>query len=141
LVFAADILVDEKGLRDRRRIGKTGGLDDDGIEFALPPHQIIEDAHKIAANRAADAAIVHLEHFLVGADHEVVVDADFAEFIDDHGVFLAVRLGEDAIEQGGLAGAQIAGQHRDGNFVGRRWLRHSHSPGASMPGFTRLADD
>ncbi len=61
-----------------------------------------------------DAAVVHLEHFLVGADDEVVVDADLAELVDDHGVALAVRLGEDAVEEGGLAGAEIAGEHGDG---------------------------
>src|SRR3989440_6801402 len=48
---------------------------------------------------------------------DLVVDADLAELVDDHGVFLAVRLGQDAVEQGGLAGAEIAGQHRDGDFL------------------------
>ena len=116
LVLAADILVHEEGLRHRRRVGEARGLDDDGVELALAPHQPVEDAHQIAAHGAADAAVVHLEHFLVGADHEVVVDADLAEFVDDDGVFLAVRLGQDAVEQRGLAGAEIAGQHGDGDF-------------------------
>ena len=49
-------------------------------------------------------------------DHQVVVDADLAELVDDHGVFLAVLLGEDAVEEGGLAGAEIAGEHGDGDF-------------------------
>jgi len=83
----------------------------------MAPHQAIEDAHQIAAHRAADAAIVHLEDFFVGADDQIIVDADLAELVDDHGVFLAVRLGQDAVEQGGLAGAEIAGQHGDGDFV------------------------
>ena len=124
---AADVLVDEEGLRHRRRIGEPGGLDDDGVELALAPHQAVEDAHQVAAHGAADAAVVHLEHFLVGADDEVVVDADLAEFVDDDGVFLAVRLGQDAVEQGGLAGAEIAGQHGDGDLFGcgrvRTWVR------------------
>jgi len=60
---------------------------------------------------------------LVGADHEVVVDADLAELVDDDGVFLAVRLGQDAVEQRGLAGAEIAGQHSDGDLVGHASLR------------------
>ena len=33
------VLVDEEGLRDRRRIGEAGGLDDDGVELALALHQ------------------------------------------------------------------------------------------------------
>ena len=113
----ADILVDEEGLRHRRRIGEARGLDDDGVELALAPHQPVDDADEIAAHGAADAAVVHLEHFFVGADDEVVVDADLAEFVDDDGVFLAVRLGQDAVEQRGLAGAEIAGQHGDRDFV------------------------
>ena len=111
-----DVFVDEEGLRHRRRIGEAGGLDDDGVEFALASHQAVEDAHQVAAHGAADAAVVHLEYFLVGADDKVVVDADFAEFIDDDRIFLAVRLGQDAVEQRRLAGAEIAGQHRDGHL-------------------------
>ena len=118
LVLAADVLVDEEGLRHRRRVGQAGGLDDDGVELALAPHQALDDADQVAAHGAADAAVVHLEHFLVGADDQLVVDADLAELVDDHGVFLAVRLGQDAVEQGGLAGAEIAGQHGDGELFG-----------------------
>ncbi len=114
------VLIHEEGLGDRRRIGKAGGLDDDRVELALALHQAVEDADEIAAHGAADAPVVHLEHFLVGADHEFVVDADLAEFVDDHGVFLAVRLREDAVEKRGLAGAEIAGEDRDGDLVGHR---------------------
>ena len=52
------------------------------------------------------------------SDDEVVVDAELAEFVDDHGVFLAVVLGEDAVEQRGLAGAEIAGEDGDGDGGG-----------------------
>ena len=61
------------------------------------------------------AEVAHLIG-LVNTDNQVVVDADFAELVDDHGIFLAVRLGQDAIEQSGLAGAEIAGEHRDRHF-------------------------
>ena len=101
-------------------IGEAGGLDDDGVELALALHQPVEDADEIAAHGAADAAVVHLEHFLVGADDELVVDADLAELVDDHGIFLAVLLGEDAVEERGLAGAEIAGEDGDGDLVGHR---------------------
>ena len=120
------VLVDEEGLRHRGRIGQARGLDDDGVELALALHQAVEDADEVAAHGAADAAIVHLEHFLVGADDEVVVDADLAEFVDDDGVFLAVVFRQDAVEQRGLAGAEIARQHGHWNFLGRR-IRHNGS--------------
>ena len=116
--LAADVLVHEEGLRHRRRVGQAGGLDDDAVELALAPHQPVDDAHEVAAHGAADAAVVHLEHFLVGADDEVVVDADLAEFVDDDGELLPVRLGQDAVQQRGLAGAEIAGQHGHGYFIG-----------------------
>ena len=139
LGLAADVLVDEEGLRHRRGIGEARGLDDDGVELALAPHQTLDDADEVAAHGAADAAVVHLEHFLVGADDQLVVDADLAELVDDHGVFLAVRLGQDAVEQRGLAGAEIAGQHGDGDFfglvlglVGHRYLRSSGRHSASL---------
>src|SRR4051812_10419670 len=134
LGLAADVLVHEEGLRDRGGIGEPGGLDDDGVELALAPHQPVDDAHEVAAHGAADAAVVHLEHFLVGPDDEVVVDADLAEFVDDDGVLLTVRLGQNAVEQGGLAGAEIAGQHGDGNLVGHRLTPFRHRIYASAAG-------
>ncbi len=124
LGLGADLLVHEEGLRHRRRVGEPRGLDDDGVELALAPHQPVDDAHEVAAHRAADAAIVHLEDFFVGVDDQIIVDADLAELVDDHGELLAVRFRQDAVEQGRLAGAEIAGQHGDGDFFGR-WGRHN----------------
>src|SRR5262249_15274905 len=92
----------------------------DGVELALPAHQPVDDAHEVAAHGAADAAVVHLEYFFVGADDEIVVDADLTEFVDDDGVLLPVRLRQDAVEQRSLAGAEIAGEHGDGDLVGHR---------------------
>ena len=99
LGLVAHVLVHEEGLGDRHRIGKAGGLDDDGVEAAGPAHQAFDDAHQVAAHRAADAAIVHLVDFFVGFHDQVVVDADLAEFVDDDRVFLAMVLGKDAVEQ------------------------------------------
>ena len=120
LRLAADRFVDEERLRHRRRVGEPGGLDDDGVELALAPHQALDDADEIAAHGAAHAAVVHLEDFLVGADDQVVVDADLAELVDDDGELLPVRLGQDAVQQRRLAGTEIAGEHGDGNLLGRR---------------------
>ena len=94
------------------------------VELALAAHEAVENAHQVAAHGAADAAVVHFEHLLVDADDEVVVDADLAEFVDHDGVFLAVRLGEDAVEQGGLAGPEVAGEHGNRDLVGRRRCGH-----------------
>src|SRR6266404_4328232 len=120
LGLAADIVVHEERLRHRRGVREPSGLDDDGVELALPAHQPVDDAHEVAAHGAANAAVVHLEYFFVGADDEVVVDADLTEFVDDDGVLLPVRLRQDAVGQRGLAGAEIAGEHGDGDLVGHR---------------------
>ena len=97
------------------------------IEAAGAAHQAFDDADQVAAHGAADAAIVHLVDFFVGFDDQVVVDADLAELVDDDGIFLAVVLGEDAVEQRRLAGAEIAGEHGDGNGL-LRWLFRSWEP-------------
>ena len=116
LGLAADIFVHEEGLRDRRRIGKPGGLDQNPVQVTLAPHQPGEDADEITPHRAADATVVHLENLFVRVDDEIIVDADLAEFIDDDRIALAVGLGEDAIEQRRLAGTEITGEHGDGDL-------------------------
>ena len=113
------IRIDEEGLRYGRGIGEAGGLDDDRVELALALHQAFDDADEIAAHGAADAAVVHLENFLVGADDEFVVDADLAEFVDDDGVACRAAR-QDAVEQRGLAGAEIAGSTVTGIFSAMR---------------------
>ena len=113
----SNFLIDEKGLGDGSGIGKARGFDEDTIEAALPLHQTAKDADQVAAHGAADAAVVHLKHFLVGVDDEVIVDADLAELIDDDGISLAVLLGQDAVQKRRLAGAEIAGQNGYGDLI------------------------
>src|ERR1700730_11625106 len=122
-----DLVVGEEGLRHRTGIGEPRGLDQNAVELVLALHQAFADAYEVAAHGAANAAVVHLEDFLVGIDHEVVVDAELAEFVHDDGVFLAMLLAQDAVEQGGLAGAEIAGQHGHGH------LRLSHGGPSNWP--------
>ena len=93
----------------------------------------LDDADQVAANRAADAAIVHLEDFFVGADDKVIVDADGAELIDDDSEFPAVILRQDAVQKRRLAGAEIAGEDGDGDFFGHAGLRRGLALGARRP--------
>src|SRR5690606_36621821 len=96
-----DLVVDEQGPGPRPGTGPTGGLDDDGVESgrarALVLHHAADHAVQVAAQRSAYDAAVHLEDTRLGADDEVVDDADLAELIDDDGVALAVVFGEDAV--------------------------------------------
>ena len=50
-------------------------------------------------------------------DDEILIDADFAELVFDDGDALAVRGGEDVVEQRGFACAEEAGEDSDGNAL------------------------
>ena len=79
-------------------------------------HQTAKNADQIAPDGATDATVVHFEHFFVGVHHEIVVDPFLTEFIDDHGVSLAVPFGENPVQKGRLARAEKAGEHRNGRL-------------------------
>ncbi len=133
--LGAHVVIHEEGLRDRNRVGKAGGFDDDGVETGRAAHQAFHHADQVAAHGAADAAIVHFVDFFVRLDDQVVVDADLAEFIDDDGITLAVVLGQDAVEKGGLARTQITRQDGHGDaasFSGRLGFRRSFGLGFSL---------
>jgi hypothetical protein len=117
---AADIFIDKKCLRDGRGIGQPGRLHDDTIHAAPAPHQAAKNSYEIATHRAADAAVVHFENFFFRIDDEIIVNSDLAEFIDNDGIALAVRLREDPVEQRGLSRPEITGDHRDGSLVQSR---------------------
>jgi hypothetical protein len=77
-----------------------------------------EDAHEVAANGAAKAAVVHLDDlFLLVLHEDLVVDAGLAELVLDDGDLLAVLLGEDAVEERRLPGPEEAGEDGDGDEV------------------------
>jgi len=111
-------LVHEERLDHGTGIGQAGGLDEDAVEFVAALEQAVEDADEVAAHGAADAAVVHLKDFLVGVDHEFVVDADLAVFVLDDRDALAVVFREDAVEEGGFPGPEEAGEDGDGNGCG-----------------------
>ncbi|CAM2147502.1 200 kDa antigen p200 [Paraburkholderia tropica] len=120
--FVGNLVIHEEGLRDRTRIREARGLDHDALEVelavALLLREVGEHAREVAADRAADAAVAHLDDLLVAVLHEnFVVDILFAEFVLDHGDLHAVVFAEDALEQRGLAAAEEAGQDGDGNHA------------------------
>ena len=108
-----ELVVEEEGLRHRARVGHAGGLDEDVIEAIAALHELAEDADQIAAHRAADAAVVGLEQFFFGADHQLAVDPDLAEFVLDDRDALAVFLRQDAVQQRGFSRAKKAREYRD----------------------------
>ena len=117
-------MINEESLRNGSRICQARCLHDDRVKLALALHQAFDDANEIAAHGAADTAIVHLKDFFIGADDEIIVDANLAKLIHNDRIFMAMLLREDAVEQSGLAGAEITGEHGDGCLLRHICLRN-----------------
>ena len=108
-----ELVVHEEGLDHRRGIREAGGLDEDAIKAVAALEQVSEDADEIASDGAAQAPVVHLEHFFIAAEHERLIDADLAKLILDHRDALTVIFGQDAIEQGGFSRSEKTSQNGD----------------------------
>ncbi len=107
------LVVSEKRLRNGRRIREAGSLDENPVQLVLAFEQATKNADEITAHAAADAAVVHLEEFLLALDHELVIDAHFAKFVFDHREFLAVVFGKNAIEERRFTGAEKTSENSD----------------------------
>jgi hypothetical protein len=66
-----------------------------------------------------------MQPLLIWMHEDFVVDILFAELVLDHGDLHAVLFVQDALEQGGFAAAEEAGQDSDGNHGGRLFVRES----------------
>src|SRR5262249_13565690 len=81
--------------------------------------ELFQRAHQVAAQRAAQATALEQHHVVVDGLHQQMVEADLAELIDDDGGVGKRGVGQQAIEERCLAGAQEAGQHGQRNGFGR----------------------
>src|SRR5262249_56196306 len=70
-----------------------------------------------------------------------VGEGDVGELVGEGGVLLPVRVRQDAVEQRGLAGAEIAGEHGDGDLVGHRATPFGPRIYASADGCYRAGAD
>ena len=92
-----------------------------------PQRQIAQRPHQIAAHRAAEAAGIQQHGIAIQPLHQQVIEADFAELVDQHGGVAERRVLQQAVQQRGLAGAEEAGEHRDRDRRGRARGR-AHRP-------------
>jgi len=120
----------KKSLRNGAGICEAGRFDDHAVEIQLARlllrGQVAEHPRQVAADRAADAAVAHLDDLLARVLHEnFVVDVFFAELVLDHGDLHAVLFIQDALEQGGFAAAEKAGQDSDWDHVVRLYGRET----------------
>jgi hypothetical protein len=87
------------------------------IEFVAATHQVRNNPNQVTADSAANATIVHLKDFFISIDHQFMIDANFTKFIDNYGDFFAMLMGENAIEQGSFACAEVACEDGDGDGI------------------------
>ena len=111
--FFLHFVIDEEGLYDGSGISETRGFYQDVIELCTAFYQAADDSDEVAADGAADAAVIHFEYFFIRVDDEIMVNADFAKFIFDHRDAEAVVFGQDAVEQGSFTGAEESGEDSD----------------------------
>ena len=103
----------QKCLRHLDRVGHAAGLDDHVFRRVVALNQAKHGVEQVIADGAADATIAQVDCLALHADDQLGVDVDRAEVIDQHRDLEAVPAIEDAVEQGGLAGAQKAGDDGD----------------------------
>ena len=118
-VALAEFLVGEEGLRHRRRIGQAGALDHQAVEvdFAVVAalQQEEQGLFQVGVDRAADAAVGQRHHLHRLDAEQLAVDRRLTVLVLDHRDLHAVLGLQQVLEQGGLAGAEEAGEHGDGD--------------------------
>ncbi len=118
-----DRRIGHERLQHRRRIGKSAGLDhearerDDGA-FVTAPQQIVNGRCEVVADFAAQASGLQLDQAVLARLDQVVVEADLAELVDDHGGARKLRPAKQAAEQRRLAAAEKAGEDQGLDHVG-----------------------
>ena len=97
------------GADDIGQLAHTGGLDDDAVGMVLGDH-LFQSLAEVTHQGAADAAGIHFGDVDARILQEAAVNADLTELIlDEHQLLSLVALGNQLLDQGGLAGSQEAG--------------------------------
>ena len=104
----------------RGRVSQASGFNDDPVKIqqtlALFGGQQLQGLTQVFADRATDAAVAHLDDVFLRVGHEdVVIDVFFTELVFNDSNFLAVRLGQHALEERGFARAQKTGEDGGGD--------------------------
>ena len=116
---AADLLLvaeGRDGVGDGHGLADAGGLDDDVVEVA-GVCQAGELVSQVVGKGAADAAVGERDKVVGGRKAAILdeagVDVDLADVVDDDGRADAAVVGQNVVEQRGLAGTEVAGEHHD----------------------------
>ena len=109
----------QEELNDRSRIGEAGGLHQNSrkgrnLSAVAPNKQVIYRLLQIAAQRAAYAAARQHRYLSVDCLDQQMIKSNLAEFVDDDGTVSHAGVTQQLVEQGRLAAAEKARNHRDG---------------------------
>ena len=127
---AGDLL---HSLNDVGELAHAGGLDQDAVGMILLQH-LAQGGGKVAHQRAADAAGVHLGDVDAGLFEKAAVDADLTELVfDQHQLFALIGFGNELFDQRRLAGAKESGENVN---LGHRvcFLSYGRSPAEKLLG-------
>jgi hypothetical protein len=143
-VEPADQRVVQEQLADWRRVGDAGRLDQHAAEgrdlaAARAPEQRAQGRLQVAAERATHAARRQQRRLAFDPLEQEVVEPDLAQLVHDHRAVAHPRLAQQVAQDGGLAAAEEAGDHRHRQALGGAVpLEQAHLPpwtlaGGSMP--------
>ncbi len=123
-VVVADHRVVEQELQDRRGVGEAGRLQQHAIErrrlaLGATAGDVAQGPVEVALDGAADAARLQQHHVAADRLHEQVIEADLAELVHQHQAARHAPVAQHAVEQGGLAAAEEAGDQRHRHALGR----------------------
>jgi len=118
LQFGLHLVIDEEGLGDRAGVGQASGLDQDVVELvAAFSFRLPRNADQVAADGYKQMQpVVHLENLFLGADDQILIDADLSKLVLDDGDAFAV-LGRSGmwLSRVVLPAPRKPGQHGDGD--------------------------
>ena len=113
-------MAEVEGGGDGERLGDAGAFDQQVIE-AVGLGEAAHLGQQVVAQGAADAAVGHLDQGFLGGGElraavadKVGVDVDLGHVVDDDRHAQPLAVGENGVEQRGLAGAEEAGEDGDG---------------------------
>ena len=95
------------------QLAHAGRLDKDAVGRKIPDH-FFQGVRKVAHKAAADAAGVHFRDLHACILQETAIHGDLAEFVfDQNQLFAFVGLPDQFFDEGGLTGAEKAGENVD----------------------------
>ena len=118
----AGLVAEIEGRGNRQRLGDAGAFDQQIVKAPLLG-QLAHALQQVVAQRAADAAIGHLDQLFLGpvqlgafAD-QIGVDVHLGHVVDDDRDATSFAIVQDMVQQRGLSGPQKAGKDGDGQAL------------------------